>query len=561
METHPSFPRHEDPLAILPGRLAESFGVSFDLWRKTARWELKDVNAAPGKPRYFTDDLSELNDVLERADAEQAPVVGIRSNGQDYLAIPFSPPVSGGLIAVAELPITDEHLVQQLAAALIRHFLQGLEMVAKDAELDSLNHQVSNDLEAVTFLLDVAQHIEHCDISRTLEDTASTLLPVLQDLVQAETLVFVRATPRAESDAGTDELAAAMRVGAVPSCGDSMFRQLIAHFGPQAAQRPVVKNRMGGRLGVAEFPGLENLVLVHVGEVDKTVGWLLALNHDCVAPSADGETELPEWGLSHREFGSVEARMMIAVANMLAVQSKNLKLARERESLLIGLLRTLVNTVDAKDPYTCGHSERVATISRRLGEHMGLGRQTCEQLYLSGLLHDIGKIGVPDKVLGKPGKLTDEEFLLIQQHPGRGHSILAHIDHLSHIRETVLHHHEHYDGRGYPHGLAGKDIPLTARIIAVADAYDAMARNRPYRKALPEEKVYSILREGAGTQWDPRIITAFFEVLDEIKQLCASSQQQAREIFGLVQPSPTAAVPPAVDEIAAAVVTTCAPLP
>ena len=153
------------------------------------------------------------------------------------------------------------------------------------------------------------------------------------------------------------------------------------------------------------------------------------------------------------------------------------------------MVRALTSAIDAKDPYTCGHSDRVARVAVRLAEELGCDRKLIDTIYLSGLLHDVGKIGIDDNVLRKPGKLTDGEYEHIKTprrdrlpHPGD-------IKQLDEVLPVVLHHHEQWDGRGYPQGLAGKEIPLLARIVAVADSFDAMASDRPYRQGMPDEKL------------------------------------------------------------------------
>jgi HD-GYP domain-containing protein (c-di-GMP phosphodiesterase class II) len=150
---------------------------------------------------------------------------------------------------------------------------------------------------------------------------------------------------------------------------------------------------------------------------------------------------------------------------------------------------------------------------------------------MAGLLHDIGKIGVPDYVLGKPDRLTDEEFAQIKRHPEIGCAILKHLKQLHFVLPGVLHHHESFDGRGYPHGLAGDSIPLLGRIIAVADAYDAMTSDRPYRSGMPTEKAEAILRSGAGKQWDPRMIEAFFQEIDEAHQICGVDHSRGEALL------------------------------
>jgi HD-GYP domain-containing protein (c-di-GMP phosphodiesterase class II) len=146
-------------------------------------------------------------------------------------------------------------------------------------------------------------------------------------------------------------------------------------------------------------------------------------------------------------------------------------------------------------------------------------------MYMAGLVHDIGKIGIADSVLRKPGRLTEAEFEHIKLHPELGYKILKDIKQLSDVLPVVLHHHEQWDGRGYPHGLAGEQIPFLARICAVADAYDAMSSDRPYRKGMPEEKVVRIFKEGAGSQWDADVVNAFFRALDDIR--LASQRERA----------------------------------
>jgi HD-GYP domain-containing protein (c-di-GMP phosphodiesterase class II) len=161
----------------------------------------------------------------------------------------------------------------------------------------------------------------------------------------------------------------------------------------------------------------------------------------------------------------------------------------------------------------------VARISVRLAKELGCESEMLHTLYMAGLLHDIGKIGIDDAVLRKPGKLTDEEFEHIKQHPELGYRILADIKQLADVLPAVLHHHEQWDGRGYPFKLAGDQIPFIARIVAVADAYDAMTSDRPYRRGMAVERVEQMFKNGAGAQWDPEVIDAYFTVKDEIRAM------------------------------------------
>ena len=188
---------------------------------------------------------------------------------------------------------------------------------------------------------------------------------------------------------------------------------------------------------------------------------------------------------------------------------------KEVEGLSLHVVETLADAIDAKDAYTKGHSGRVAEYSRKIAQRAGYTVERQEEIYMMGLLHDVGKIGVPDAVINKPGRLTDEEFEKIKAHPGRGAKILQNIEEMPQLAIGARWHHERFDGRGYPDGLSGEDIPEEARIIAVADAYDAMTSNRSYRDIIPQEVVKSELEKGSGTQFDPQFAAIMLEIIKE----------------------------------------------
>ncbi|TWT99780.1 Cyclic di-GMP phosphodiesterase response regulator RpfG [Botrimarina colliarenosi] len=183
------------------------------------------------------------------------------------------------------------------------------------------------------------------------------------------------------------------------------------------------------------------------------------------------------------------------------------------------VLNTAHSAIDAKDRYTCGHSDRVARIAVRLAQEMGCEGEALNALYVGGLLHDIGKIGVDDAVLRKSGALTADEYDQIKLHPTLGEQILHGVPGLEPVLPIVRHHHESWDGSGYPDGLALEEIPALARIAAIADAIDAMGSDRPYRKGMPLEDVESTLREGAGKQWDPAVVASYFAARDDIRAI------------------------------------------
>jgi HD-GYP domain-containing protein (c-di-GMP phosphodiesterase class II) len=173
------------------------------------------------------------------------------------------------------------------------------------------------------------------------------------------------------------------------------------------------------------------------------------------------------------------------------------------------MLDALVTAVDNKDRYTRRHSEDVMRYCLEIAQALGLNSSQMRSVEMAALIHDVGKIGVPDHILRKPGQLTDEEFAAIKQHPIMGAIIAEAVPGFENTLDAIRHHHERWDGQGYPFGLAGPETPLIARLMAVADSFSAMTTDRPYRKGMPHEKALSILEKGAGTQWDPECVAAF----------------------------------------------------
>ncbi len=191
------------------------------------------------------------------------------------------------------------------------------------------------------------------------------------------------------------------------------------------------------------------------------------------------------------------------------------KKTAQLESLSLHVVHTLAKTIDAKDAYTNGHSERVADYSREIAKRYGYDEPGQEEIYMMGLLHDVGKIGVPDTVINKPGRLTDEEFEMIKRHPVIGAEILATVSEMPKLVTGARWHHERYNGTGYPDGLKGEDIPEEARIIAVADAYDAMTSHRSYREIMAQDKVKSEIEKGIGFQFDEKFARIMLEMIEE----------------------------------------------
>jgi HD-GYP domain-containing protein (c-di-GMP phosphodiesterase class II) len=207
-----------------------------------------------------------------------------------------------------------------------------------------------------------------------------------------------------------------------------------------------------------------------------------------------------------RRFDTSDLGIMSVVRQILVNHRRRCDLTGRMSETLAWLAQCLTSSIEAHVPHARGHCERVAKIAVEIGKHLHLPNVVLSDLYFAGLLHDIGITGVQQKVLLKPGRLTDEEFAEVKAYPLIGDNILAGIKQLAHLRLAVRHHHEQYDGRGYPDGLAGENIPLLARILAVSDAFDAMLSPRPHRPPLTSDCVESALVEGAGKRWDPTVI-------------------------------------------------------
>lgn len=185
------------------------------------------------------------------------------------------------------------------------------------------------------------------------------------------------------------------------------------------------------------------------------------------------------------------------------------------ERMSMQIVKALSGAIDAKDTYTNGHSTRVADYSKEIARRAGLSKEHQDDIYIMGLLHDVGKIGIPDAIINKPAKLSDEEYAVIQNHPVLGAKILTNITEFPKLSTGARWHHERYDGKGYPDGISGEDIPMEARIIAVADAYDAMSSRRSYRDVLTQEYICEEVRKGKGLQFDPQFAEIMLSMIEE----------------------------------------------
>lgn len=413
---------------------------------------------------------------------------------------------------VGMVETTDHVLLKRLVQCVLKRAEQERELQDVQTHLNEFADQVTNDFEELTWLRSLTEHIEVCDLRNDLAAVSEAVLPPLRELIDAEAVVLFTPPVPTPLDQPSSAEDATFVAGELPVSVD-VCRRVIQQSREGMRDQPLVRNNAAAANNGQE---LRNFILVRIARSGKHYGWLLVTNRRILDGGLCSEPVnascLQEW-----EFGTFEAGLLNAASIMLGSHARNAELFGDKEQLLVGVMRTLINAIDAKDAYTCGHSDRVALFASKIAKAMNLDAIECQRIYMAGLLHDIGKIGVPDGVLCKPGKLTDEEFEQIKAHPEIGYSILKHVKQLEYVLPGVLHHHESLDGSGYPHRLKGDEIPLYGRILAVADAYDAMTSTRSYRKAMPTEKAEEIIQRGSGIQWDPPIVEAFLSVIDEVR--------------------------------------------
>jgi len=215
-------------------------------------------------------------------------------------------------------------------------------------------------------------------------------------------------------------------------------------------------------------------------------------------------------GFSLREMESITM-----LADQVGIALQSIRAFEEKEQLLMGILLALTRSIDAKSQWTAGHSERVATYSEKIAYRLSMAEENVRIITFSAILHDIGKIAVSELILDKPGKLTEGEYAIVKQHPGIGARIIADIPSYNTIVPGILYHHEHWDGSGYPDSRRGDEIPIESRIITVADVWDAISADRPYRKGLQRNDAMDFMKNNCGIIFDPSIVNVFMDIIRE----------------------------------------------
>ena len=367
------------------------------------------------------------------------------------------------------------------------------------SEIESLAAQVMNDFEELFLIRSLASSIELPASGNQLTQFVLQSLVPMTSGVNAQSVAGVFT-----DDSEKVSLAPIWSNGEILTNNDLL--NLIQDFREEATVQPVVKNNLNESQEIS-IPGLNEFMIVECRSNGRMHGWIVACNR------VNQEDERVPW--AQLGFTTVQASLLETVTNQLAAHLHNFRLLKQKENLFTEVVRALVNAVEARDPYTCGHSERVASFAKCLATLFGQSHGEVDRVYLTGLLHDVGKIAIPDGVLQKPGRLDDDERAIIETHTDAGWRILHGLGALQEILPGVLYHHEHFNGNGYPDGLVGKNIPIDGRILAVCDAFDAMTSDRPYRKGMELERACEILKGGAGEYWDPELIEIFLKNVDQ----------------------------------------------
>ena len=369
---------------------------------------------------------------------------------------------------------------------------------------ESFIEQITQDFEELTWLRQSHRFADLYSVNASSVEVAQACVASLATVIHAESLLFLELFGL-HLQHSMDPSRLHILAGPPIPCTAWDLEKLTQQLTDGGRKTPILLDRSRDEAYLQQLPFIRNCMLTVVGKGDRVYGWLIAINKVEIDANCAFSCDLAGNPTGAR-FSTFEAGLLTTAANIMASQASNSELFAAQEELTKGLVLAIINAIDAKDCYTAGHSERVASFARCIATRMGFTKTECDQMHMAGLLHDVGKIGIPDAILKKPGKLTDEEFDAIKAHPVIGYSILKHLNNIEYVLPGVLFHHEAHNGSGYPHGLRGQDIPRMARILAVCDAFDAMTSTRPYRNALPLDQATRILSTDCGKMWDPKIV-------------------------------------------------------
>ena len=449
------------------------------------------------------------------------------ATGKDRYLVAFPEPAESKYqqFVVATISDTRNDIVQRLVNVAWQNRQLKQQTDEQRILLDQYGDQVLQDFAEIDWMQKLVSQLQVCALSNSLHQTAAGLLHPLRELVNAKVTAFIPADSKSASclfENFTQDFPG------VWICDDTSLQpvtlSVVQRYRAVAEKGVVVRNHHVAWPESSEFPQVSGFVLAGVQKHERVAGWIVALNKihesgDNARPPANFASAGPE-----ESFSTAEAGLLASAASILATHDHNVRLLKGNIRLSLGIIRALTNAVDAKDEYTRGHSDRVARMAKHLGSVLKLSASKCQRLLMTGLLHDIGKIGITDSVLHNPGRLSTEEFAIIQNHPVYGFNILKPVEELAFVLPGVLHHHESWNGSGYPHGLAGTDIPLDARILAIVDTYDAMTSDRPYRSGMDFAQAEQQIHDGAGRFWDPELVDAFVKHATEFRRICEDAR-------------------------------------
>ena len=382
----------------------------------------------------------------------------------DYLTKP---------IKMDQVPPTIERVMRERSLFVDNMLLK--EEAKKKEELLKINHELQWKLEEVETINLILQQLDHATTSMDLFTELVNLAGEVTNCDEAHFCIY-------SQDMKDPAVITSFSRDKDKSTARALLRHTmiaeVAHSGI-----PYIMNKVGDR---------HNIMAIPLKIRSSVFGILVLLMRD-------GRKRFAEKDLYFLHFLAEKASFLI----------ENLALYENVYENLFSTLYAFVETIEARDPYTRQHSARVTGYSISIAEALGCSQEEIEMLNVSGNLHDIGKIGIPDAILLKPDRLTDSEYEVIKKHPGIGSNIIGHFDMWSEEQRIIKHHHERWDGNGYPDGLLGEEIPLLSRVLSVADVYDALTSDRSYRKRLEDGIAVEIIRENAGTQFDERIVDTF----------------------------------------------------
>ncbi|HEV7214746.1 MAG TPA: diguanylate cyclase, partial [Chloroflexota bacterium] len=488
-----------------------------------------------------TDLFGDVVRALPPASLLRAPIMLQRRWAGDLLLVRSagSPPFEQGDVAVLEafvaqagLALENAALYQRVQVQAATDSLTGLpnHRSLKERLDDEVTraHRLQRKLTVLMLDIDYFKPFND-DYGHAAGDSAlQTVAAVLKDATRRGTAIgryggeeFVVLLPDTDTDEGT-----------------AIARRICTYVANSAeAERSALPRRLTVSIGVATFPehGSQRDALLQAADLAMYVAKRLGRNQVCSANelgTARGAealvTQLTEHlPISTQEWGphivtALERRFLRLATLEPSADLESSTAIYQRHPITVQWVTALAAAIDAKDHYTNGHSEQVAKLAVELARATGQARELVELVQFAGQMHDIGKIGIPESILHKPGTLTAEEWAIMRVHPNIGARILSPIATLQSAIPIVLHHHERWDGQGYPDGLAGEAIPLGARMIAICDAFDTMVSDRPYRRALSDEDALGRLRSSAGSQFDPRLVEAFVSLADVQEDLASA---------------------------------------